>query len=178
MKVLTPLSHLLLFSASVPARFTDHTHVLGRGRGGEAVRVSDSEWKRGGLAQACREINEGHVEGQHRPLAPSLPRGRLTDLCFPPLCLFLFLKLKRTSIILMFLCSVDPQKPRTEWVLSWPGQVVIAGCQVFWTTEVSEALAQGDLSSSLYPQLQTQVSTWDWSNIQTKSWPHNVLLVF
>lgn len=69
----------------------------------------------------------------------------------------------------MFLCSVDPQKPRTEWVLSWPGQVVIAGCQVFWTTEVSEALAQGDLSSSLYPQLQTQVSTWDWSNIQAKS---------
>ena len=42
-------------------------------------------------------------------------------------------------------------------MLSWPGQVVIAGCQVFWTTEVSEALDQGDLAQRLYPQLQTQV---------------------
>lgn len=49
------------------------------------------------------------------------------------------------------------QQPRVEWVLSWPGQVVIAGCQVFWTTEVSEALEQGDLANRLYPQLQTQV---------------------
>ncbi|KAF3855902.1 hypothetical protein F7725_016625 [Dissostichus mawsoni] len=49
------------------------------------------------------------------------------------------------------------EQPRTEWVLSWPGQVVIAGCQVFWTTEVSEALEQGDLTERLYPQLQTQL---------------------
>lgn len=52
---------------------------------------------------------------------------------------------------------LTPQQPRGEWVLSWPGQVVIAGCQVFWTTEVSEALEQGDLANRLYPQLQTQV---------------------
>uniref|UniRef100_A0A8C4HI64 Dynein, axonemal, heavy chain 1 n=1 Tax=Dicentrarchus labrax TaxID=13489 RepID=A0A8C4HI64_DICLA len=52
---------------------------------------------------------------------------------------------------------LTPQQPRTEWVLSWPGQVVIAGCQVFWTTEVSEALEQGDLANRLYPQLQTQL---------------------
>ncbi|KAG7477961.1 hypothetical protein MATL_G00075170 [Megalops atlanticus] len=50
-----------------------------------------------------------------------------------------------------------PEKPRTEWVLSWPGQVVIAGCQTFWTLEVSESLEQGDLASRLYPQLQTQL---------------------
>ncbi|XP_042561677.1 dynein axonemal heavy chain 1-like [Clupea harengus] len=50
-----------------------------------------------------------------------------------------------------------PQKPRTEWVLSWPGQVVIAGCQTFWTTEMSESLELGDLASRLYPQLQTQL---------------------
>ncbi|XP_041945152.1 dynein heavy chain 1, axonemal isoform X2 [Alosa sapidissima] len=50
-----------------------------------------------------------------------------------------------------------PGQPRTEWVLSWPGQVVIAGCQTFWTTEVSEALEQGDLASRLYPQLQAQL---------------------
>uniref|UniRef100_A0A3Q3E168 Dynein, axonemal, heavy chain 1 n=1 Tax=Labrus bergylta TaxID=56723 RepID=A0A3Q3E168_9LABR len=53
--------------------------------------------------------------------------------------------------------KVYPEQPRTEWVLSWPGQVVIAGCQVFWTTEVSEALEQGDMASRLYPQLQTQL---------------------
>uniref|UniRef100_UPI0037E91524 dynein axonemal heavy chain 1 n=1 Tax=Semicossyphus pulcher TaxID=241346 RepID=UPI0037E91524 len=53
--------------------------------------------------------------------------------------------------------NVYPERPRVEWVLSWPGQVVIAGCQVFWTTEVSEALEQGDLADRLYPQLQTQL---------------------
>ena len=35
---------------------------------------------------------------------------------------------------------------RTEWVLQWPGQVVIAGCQTYWTTEVSEALVEGNLN--------------------------------
>ncbi|XP_072521546.1 dynein axonemal heavy chain 1 [Salminus brasiliensis] len=53
---------------------------------------------------------------------------------------------------------VYPEEPRTNWVLSWPGQVVIAGCQTFWTTEVSEALERGDLAESLYPQLQIQLS--------------------
>ncbi|KAK7907430.1 hypothetical protein WMY93_016042 [Mugilogobius chulae] len=49
------------------------------------------------------------------------------------------------------------EQPREKWVLSWPGQVVIAGCQVFWTTEVSEAIMNGDLVNCLYPQLQTQL---------------------
>uniref|UniRef100_A0A8C4TYN4 Dynein axonemal heavy chain 1 n=1 Tax=Falco tinnunculus TaxID=100819 RepID=A0A8C4TYN4_FALTI len=34
----------------------------------------------------------------------------------------------------------EVRAPRTTWVLQWPGQVVIAGCQIFWTKEVSEAL--------------------------------------
>ncbi|XP_055077981.1 dynein axonemal heavy chain 1 [Periophthalmus magnuspinnatus] len=50
------------------------------------------------------------------------------------------------------------EQPREKWVLSWPGQVVIAGCQVFWTAEVSEAIEKGDLANRLYPQLQTQLS--------------------
>lgn len=54
-------------------------------------------------------------------------------------------------------CFGGFQKPREEWVLSWPGQVVIAGCQVYWTAEVSEALEQGDLADRLFPQLQKQV---------------------
>lgn len=54
---------------------------------------------------------------------------------------------------------LTPQQPHAEWVLLWPGQVVIAGCQVFWTAEVSKALEQGNLANRLYPQLQTQVCT-------------------
>ncbi|NWH35887.1 DYH1 protein, partial [Chloropsis hardwickii] len=53
--------------------------------------------------------------------------------------------------------GVYPETPRTTWVLEWPGQVVIAGCQIFWTKEVSEALEAGDLSSRLYPQLSAQL---------------------
>ena len=42
-------------------------------------------------------------------------------------------------------CPLVPQTPRTEWVLKWPGQVVIAGCQTYWTSEASEALEEGVL---------------------------------
>ena len=48
------------------------------------------------------------------------------------------------------------QVPRTEWVLKWPGQVVIAGCQTFWTAEVSSTLEDGHLPD-LYQNLLSQV---------------------
>ncbi|XP_069792874.1 dynein axonemal heavy chain 1 isoform X2 [Narcine bancroftii] len=51
-----------------------------------------------------------------------------------------------------------PETLRTEWVLIWPGQVVIAGCQTFWTMEVSEALQIGDLESRLFPKLGSQLN--------------------
>ncbi|XP_054832932.1 dynein axonemal heavy chain 1 [Eublepharis macularius] len=54
--------------------------------------------------------------------------------------------------------KVYPDTPRTTWVLDWPGQVTIAGCQTFWTKEVSEALEAGDLSSRLFAQLSLQLS--------------------
>ncbi|XP_066927305.1 dynein axonemal heavy chain 1-like isoform X2 [Clytia hemisphaerica] len=38
---------------------------------------------------------------------------------------------------------------RTEWVLQWPGQIVIAGCQTYWTTEVSEALEDSNIVDAL-----------------------------
>ena len=57
------------------------------------------------------------------------------------------------------------QTPRTEWVLSWPGQLVIAGCQTYWTTEVSEALEKQDLAS-YYSTLISQVREWDLINVE------------
>ncbi|CAL8305136.1 unnamed protein product [Lota lota] len=37
------------------------------------------------------------------------------------------------------------QVPRKEWVLQWPGQVVICASSIFWTSEVSEALQSNGL---------------------------------
>jgi len=48
------------------------------------------------------------------------------------------------------------ETPRPEWVLQWPGQVVIAGCQTYWTSEVSESLEEDSLED-LYEHLQTQL---------------------
>ena len=50
------------------------------------------------------------------------------------------------------------QTPRTEWVLKWPGQIVIAGCQTHWTKEVSEALVENKINE-LYKALMAQVPT-------------------
>uniref|UniRef100_A0A8C9DGR4 Dynein axonemal heavy chain 1 n=1 Tax=Prolemur simus TaxID=1328070 RepID=A0A8C9DGR4_PROSS len=51
-----------------------------------------------------------------------------------------------------------PTMSRTQWVLNWPGQVTIAGCQTYWTMEVAQALEAGDLKSRLFPQLSQQLS--------------------
>ncbi|BHF69813.1 Dynein heavy chain 1, axonemal [Sparganum proliferum] len=52
-----------------------------------------------------------------------------------------------------------PQTPRTEWVLQWPGQVVIAGCQTYWTSEVSDSLSRPDSGGlkALFPFLLNQL---------------------
>ncbi|ERE91881.1 dynein heavy chain 1, axonemal-like protein [Cricetulus griseus] len=51
-----------------------------------------------------------------------------------------------------------PTMLRTEWVLNWPGQVTIAGCQTYWTMEVAQALEANNISSKLFPQLSQQLS--------------------
>ncbi|XP_058931925.1 dynein axonemal heavy chain 1 [Kogia breviceps] len=51
-----------------------------------------------------------------------------------------------------------PTMLRTQWVLNWPGQVTIAGCQTYWTMEVEEALEASNLSTQLFPQLARQLS--------------------
>ena len=71
----------------------------------------------------------------------------LVDTCIIILFIYLF--------IYLFICSFL-QLPRTEWVLKWPGQVVIADCQTVWTTEVSEALEKGVLPE-LYQDMLKQV---------------------
>ena len=47
---------------------------------------------------------------------------------------------------------------RSKWVLQWPGQVVIAGCQTYWTSEVSEALEEDSLPE-LNEHLRNQVTS-------------------
>ena len=33
-----------------------------------------------------------------------------------------------------------PNTLRTEWAKMWPGQIVLAGSQIYWTTEVEKAI--------------------------------------
>lgn len=44
--------------------------------------------------------------------------------------------------------------PRTQWVLNWPGQVVICCCQTYWTTSVTDALESKSLPETLGVMLQ------------------------
>ena len=48
------------------------------------------------------------------------------------------------------------QTLRNEWVLKWSGQVVIAECQTYWTSEVSQALEEGTLPA-LFQKMLGQV---------------------
>ncbi|XP_052058680.1 dynein axonemal heavy chain 3-like isoform X1 [Mytilus californianus] len=41
------------------------------------------------------------------------------------------------------------KKPRCEWVLEWPGQIVLAASQIHWTSEVTQAITGGYLGPYL-----------------------------
>jgi len=45
-----------------------------------------------------------------------------------------------------------PQNLRTEWVLSWPGQVVLASSIIYWTKEVTQVVNTGN-SKPMYSLL-------------------------
>lgn len=42
-------------------------------------------------------------------------------------------------------CIQDTERPRTEWVLHWPGQIIIAVNNIKWTETSQEAILQGTL---------------------------------
>lgn len=49
-----------------------------------------------------------------------------------------------------------PNTVRTEWAKMWPGQIVLAGSQIFWTTEVEKAITNGELDA-YYKVQQAQI---------------------
>ncbi|KAL3881803.1 hypothetical protein ACJMK2_028195, partial [Sinanodonta woodiana] len=53
----------------------------------------------------------------------------------------------KESMRLIIRDSLEDYKkvPRTDWVLKWPGQVVIAGCQTYWTKEITEVIEKKEL---------------------------------
>jgi dynein heavy chain len=42
--------------------------------------------------------------------------------------------------------------PRTEWSKMYPGQIVLASSQIYWTTEVETAIKDGELDSYIVKQ--------------------------
>ncbi|XP_071943674.1 dynein axonemal heavy chain 1-like isoform X2 [Antedon mediterranea] len=50
-----------------------------------------------------------------------------------------------------------PEEKRTDWVLAWPGQIVIAGCQVYWTQMVENAIKTSTLKD-LHEVLKEQIN--------------------
>ena len=43
---------------------------------------------------------------------------------------------------------------RTKWVTEWPGQIILAVSQIYWTEGVENALKQGDRSSHAISQFE------------------------
>ncbi|XP_063674391.1 dynein axonemal heavy chain 1-like isoform X3 [Bolinopsis microptera] len=98
------------------------------------------------------------MDGESVPFSETLyPTGNVED------WLLEVERVMRQSILESVKLSVEdyprnnPQTARTEWVLNWPGQVVIAGCQIFWTKEVTEAIEGNDLPG-YYDKLMDQLA--------------------
>lgn len=49
-------------------------------------------------------------------------------------------------------------KPRTNWVLRWPGQIVIAGSQTVWTAGVEDGIRNDKLGEFLRREMLVNVS--------------------
>ena len=64
--------------------------------------------------------------------------------------------LRVQQVMIKSLCDVTvdsvkayPLTPRDQWVLDWPGQIVIAVSTIFWTKDVTNAIIKGTLKVSL-----------------------------
>eukprot|EP00118_Oscarella_pearsei_P012540 m.93002 g.93002 ORF g.93002 m.93002 type:complete len:4173 (+) comp36767_c0_seq9:102-12620(+) len=93
-------------------------------------------------------------EGEVVPFSEDLyPRGNVED------WLLEVETVMRRSLKQIISDALEAYKetPRTEWVLGWPGQVVIAGCQTYWTTQVTQAI-NADSLSTLYDSLLIQLA--------------------
>ena len=41
--------------------------------------------------------------------------------------------------------GVYEEEPRVQWVVEWPGQVVLAATSIYWTRDVAAAIRNGTL---------------------------------
>ena len=64
----------------------------------------------------------------------------------------------RDHMIRAVRCYADT--PRTQWMLDWPGQVVLNGSQVHWTLETEKALADKGNQGvyDYYDQIKSQLA--------------------
>ncbi|XP_067861511.1 dynein axonemal heavy chain 3-like [Heptranchias perlo] len=62
------------------------------------------------------------------------------------LCLSFVEQVMKRSLGEVMLRAIDayPEASREEWVLNWPGQIVLASSIVYWTAAVSQAITQQD----------------------------------
>ena len=83
----------------------------------------------------------------------------------------------KSSLVNIVKESVEAYKntDRKEWVIDWPGQVVLAGSQIYWTTEVEEVRPSTYCyyRSNIVDNLETRPSTY-WSSTvgNLETWQH------
>lgn len=62
-------------------------------------------------------------------------------LCIPTVCMQVERMMKKSlHTVTSQSVAAYPTKPRDAWLLDWPGQVVLAVSQIFWTRDVVHAL--------------------------------------
>lgn len=74
--------------------------------------------------------------------------------------------LKVQEIMIKSLCDVTiesveayPTTPRAQWVLDWPGQIVIAVSTIYWTRDVNDAIINGTMKVSQYHTIVHSLTT-------------------